>query len=100
MKYLLVIGAGENQVPIIKAAKNLGCYVYVVTIPGDYPGIQIADEWIEKNIFDKEGIVEYFTDRNKPIDGVVSDQSDMAAPIVAYVAEQLGLPNWGYQNAL
>ena len=100
MKYLLVIGAGENQLPVIKAAKELGCYVYVVTIPGDYPGIKVADEWIEKNIFDMDDIVDLFKDGKKPIDGVVSDQSDMAAPIVAYIAEKLGLPNWGYQNAL
>lgn len=100
MKHLLVIGAGVNQLPIIKAAKSLGCYVYVVTIPGDYPGIDIADEWINKNIFDKDAIVGLFKDGKKKIDGVVSDQSDMAAPIVAYVAEQLGLPTWGYQNSL
>lgn len=100
MKYLLVIGAGINQLPIIKAAKAIGCYVYVVTIPGNYPGIEIADEWINKDIFDKDGIVELFKDGKKPINGVVSDQSDMAAPIVAYVAEKLGLPTWGYQNAL
>ena len=95
MKHLLVIGAGINQLPIIKAAKSIGCYVYVVTIPGDYPGIEVADEWINKDIFDKDGIVELFKDGLKPIDGVVSDQSDMAAPIVAYVAEKLGLPTWG-----
>ena len=100
MKYLLVIGAGVNQVPIIMAAKKLGCFVYAVTVPGDYPGIQIADEWINKNIFDKDDIVAYFSDGKRPIDGVVSDQSDMAAPIVAYIAEKLGLPTWGYKNAL
>ena len=100
MKHLLVIGAGENQVPIIKAAKKLGCYVYVVSIPGDYPGIKIADEWIEKNIFDKDEIVKLFTDGKKKIDGVISDQSDMAAPIVAYIAEKLDLPSWGYRNSL
>ena len=100
MKYLLVIGAGENQVPIIRTAKSLGCYVYVVTIFGDYPGIYIADEWIERDIFDKEGIVSIFADGNKPIDGVISDQSDMAAPIVAFIAEKLNLPTWGYKNSL
>lgn len=100
VKYLLVIGAGDNQVPVIKAAKELGCYVYVVTIPGDYEGIRIADEWINLNIFDKEKIVELFRNGDKPIDGVVSDQSDMAAPIVGYVADELGLPSWGYENAL
>lgn len=100
MKYLLVIGAGENQLPIIKTAKSLGCYVYVVTIPGDYPGIEIADEWIQKDIFAKDEIIDYFLDGKKTIDGVVSDQSDMAAPIVAYIAEKLGLPTWGYDNSL
>ncbi len=100
MRYLLVVGAGRNQVPVIRAAKELGCYVYVVTVAGDYPGIAIADEWIEKDIFDTEGIVDYFSDGRKPIDGVISDQSDMAVPVVAYIAEKLGLPTWGYQNAL
>lgn len=100
MKYLLVIGAGINQLPIIKAAKTIGCYVYVVTVAGDYPGIELADEWIEKSIFEKEEIVELFSNGKKPIDGVISDQSDMAVPIVAYIAEKLDLPTWGYENAL
>lgn len=98
MKQLLVIGAGINQVPIIETAKNMGCYVHVVTPQGDFPGIAIADEWFEEDIFNKDAIVEY--GRLKNVDGVLSDQSDMAAPIVAYVAEKLGLPTYGYKNAL
>lgn len=98
MKRLLVIGAGENQYSIIKLAKDMGCFVIAVSPRGNYPGIEIADEWYEQDIFNKDDIAAYA--KNKKIDGVISDQSDMIAPIVAYVAEKLGLPNWGYENAL
>lgn len=98
MKKLLVIGAGINQVPIILTAKKMGCYIIAVSPKGEYPGIDLADEWIEEDIFSAENIIA--TVKEKGIDGVISDQSDMAAPIVAYIADKLGLPNYGYENAL
>lgn len=95
---LLVIGAGPGQYPVIKAAKEMGYYVLAVSCKGDYPGFKIADEPVYLDIFDVEGIVDYA--KNAGVNGVVSDQSDMAAPIVARVAERLGLPNWGYETAI
>lgn len=81
MKKIMIIGAGLNQLPIIQTAKKQGRYVLVVSPQGDYPGIGIADEWLECDIFDIDRIIEY--GRERKIDGVLSDQSDMAAPIVA-----------------
>ena len=98
MKKIMIIGAGLNQLPIIQTAKNQGRYVLVVSPQGDYPGIGIADEWLECDIFDIDRIIEY--GRERKIDGVLSDQSDMAAPIVAKIAEKLGLVGYGYENAL
>ena len=40
----MILGAGIYQVPLIKKAKSIGYYTIVVSIPGDYPGFNIADE--------------------------------------------------------
>lgn len=98
MKKILVIGAGSGQVYVIETAKRLGYYVITVSIEGDYPGLKLADKVAYINIFDVDAIVEFA--RQEGVHGVISDQSDMAAPIVAQVAERLGLPNWGYETAL
>lgn len=44
MKKILILGAGIYQVPLIKAAKRLGIYSIVVSIPGNYPGFALADK--------------------------------------------------------
>lgn len=95
---ILIIGAGINQVPIIRTAKKLGYYVIAVSPDGDYPGLHIADEVFREDILNRDSIVEFA--RKKKINGVISDQSDIATPTVAYIAEQLGLPGFGYENAL
>lgn len=95
---ILIIGAGPGQLSIIKIAKDLGYYVFVVSVKGNYPGFAYADEFEYIDIFDVDAIIEYA--RKNKIQGVLSDQSDMAAPIVARVAEALGLPTWGYETAL
>lgn len=94
---LLVIGAGPGQMHIIKAAKKLGYHVTVVSVPGDYPGFKIADEIFYEDIFNTDSIIAYAKEHG--IQGVVSDQSDMAAPLVGKVADALGLPSWGEETA-
>lgn len=94
---LLVIGAGPGQLHIIKAAKKLGYHVTVVSVPGDYPGFKIADEILYEDIFNTDSIIAYAKEHG--IQGVLSDQSDMAAPLVGRVAEALGLPTWGEETA-
>ncbi len=95
---LLVIGAGPGQMHVIKAAKKLGYHVTVVSVPGDYPGFKIADEIFYEDIFNTDSIIAYAKEHG--IQGVVSDQSDMAAPLVGKVAEALGLPTWGSKTAV
>ena len=90
MKKILVIGAGIGQVNIVKKAKKLGCYVIVVTVPGDWPALKLADEVWYFDIYDRDKIVNKA--KIEKIDAVVSDQNDLMMPTVAYVAEQLGLP--------
>lgn len=90
MKKVMIVGAGAGQVPLIQHCKDLGLFTIVVSPFGPYPGIAMADKHIDEDIFNKDNLVEI--GRKEGIDFVISDQSDYAVPIVAYVAEKLGLP--------
>ena len=90
MKKILIIGAGIGQVFIAKKIKARGYYLITITQPGNYPVIDIADKVYYENVFNKEAVLEIA--RQEQVDGVISDQNDMMMPIVAYVAEHLGLP--------
>lgn len=87
---LLVIGAGIGQVPLLERAKTRGLHTIVVSKPGNYPGFALADESCFLDIFDHEAIADFA--RARAIDAVVSEQNDLTAPTVAFVAERLGLP--------
>ena len=58
-KKVLVIGAGVNQCPVIKIAKDFGYYVISVTPKGNYPGMALSDEVFDCDIFDKERVLEF-----------------------------------------
>ena len=87
---LLVIGAGIGQIPIIEIARKRGVHITVVTLPGELPGIKLADEVFYCDIYDRDKIVNYAKEHG--ITAVISDQNDLMNPTVAYVAEKLGLP--------
>ncbi|MBP5787602.1 MAG: ATP-grasp domain-containing protein [Kiritimatiellae bacterium] len=87
---LLVIGAGIGQVPLLERAKTRGLHTIVVSKPGNYPGFALADESCFLDIFAHEAIADFA--RTRGIDAVVSEQNDLTAPTVAFVAERLGLP--------
>ena len=44
MQKILILGAGVYQVPLIRKAKELGYYVVVMSIRGNYPGFAYADK--------------------------------------------------------
>ena len=90
MKKVMIVGAGAGQVPLIQHCKNLGWFTIVISPFGPYPGIAMADKHIDEDIFNRNSLVEI--GKVEGIDYVISDQSDYAVPIVAYVADKLGLP--------
>ena len=87
---VLIIGAGIGQVPLCRLIKQRGLFLIVVTIPGDYPCIALADKVYYIDIYDREEIVRVAREEN--VNAVISDQNDLMMPTVAYVAERLGLP--------
>ena len=44
MKKLMILGASYSQLPLYKAAADLGIATVAVSTPGDWPGFQLADE--------------------------------------------------------
>ena len=98
MKKLLVIGAGIGQVPIVKKAKEIRVHVTVVTMPGNQPCIELADDIIYSDIYERDYIVKEAKKRG--ITAVISDQNDLMNPTVAYVAEHLGLPGNKFETVL
>ena len=51
---VLVLGAGIYQVPLIKRIQARGIRAVVASIPGDYPGIILADEFLPVNTTDEQ----------------------------------------------
>lgn len=96
MKKILIIGAGIGQIPIVNLAKQMGLFVIVVTIPGEWPAIELADDVWYIDIYDKEKIL--VKAQSEGINAVISDQNDLMMPTVAYIAEHLGLPGNQYSQ--
>lgn len=88
MKRLLILGAGVYQVPLIKAAKKLGCYTIVSSIDGNYPGFEIADKAYRINTVDTEAMLEIAKKEN--VDGVITAGSDVAVISVGKVCDAMG----------
>ncbi|ATP39441.1 carbamoyl-phosphate-synthetase [Solibacillus sp. R5-41] len=96
MKKLLMLGGSHSQVPVIKAAREMGHYVITCDYLENNPGHQYAHEYYNVSTTDKEAVLSLA--RSLKIDGIVCYASDPAAPTAAYVAEKLGLPSNPYQS--
>jgi carbamoyl-phosphate synthase large subunit len=98
MSKVMVLGASQCQVPIIRQAQDMGFEVIVVSIGGNYPGFSVADKAYEIDVRDREQILQVA--RKEGISGILTDQTDIPVLTVAYVADKMGLPGIGYDCAL
>jgi biotin carboxylase len=97
VKTVLFVGAGRHQRRAILRAKELGLRVVAVDRNRDAVGLEHADEAHVVDFADVEGVIDVA--RRSGIDGVLTVSADRAVPIVAAVAEDLGLPGIGRQTA-
>ncbi|MBL7810768.1 MAG: ATP-grasp domain-containing protein [Bacteroidetes bacterium] len=97
-KLLQIVGGGQNQVAIVNLAKSLGLKVLVTDMYENPPCRALADYFEQADTTDREGNLEIA--KKYKIDAIVTDQTDVAVPTVAYVAESLGLKGIGFENAL
>lgn len=94
---IMVIGGGEWQVPLIRKARALGFRVVNTNLYPDSPGFRHADVGEVVDVLDREANLAVA--RREHPDGIVTDQSDIAVPTVAYLCEELGLPGIGLPTA-
>lgn len=96
-KTLMVVAAGEWQVPLICKAKEAGFRVITTNPYPDSPGFVHSDVSLLADVLDRETNLEYAI--NHRPDGVITDQSDIAVPTVAYICQKLGLSGIGLDVA-
>jgi biotin carboxylase len=97
VKTVLFVGAGRHQRRAILRAKELGLRVVAVDRNPDAPGLAEADAAEVVDFVHVEAVVDVA--RRHGIDGVLTVSADRAVPIVAAVAEDLGLPGIGRGTA-
>lgn len=97
MKKLMIMGAGIYQVPLIKTARKMGIRTIVVSIPGEYPGFQFADQICYENTIDYNAVLDVA--RQEKIDGIVTAGTDVAVITIGKVCDTLGLKGISFEAA-
>lgn len=97
-KLIHVVGGGFNQIPLVQKAKQMGYLVLVTDMNLSPPAKQYADYYEQINTTNKEATLAC-AERYK-VDYITTDQTDVAVPTVAFVAEKLKLKGIGYNTAL
>jgi carbamoyl-phosphate synthase large subunit len=95
---VMILGAAAAQVPIIQRVHEYGFRSVVVSVPGNYPGFAVADEYHEIDIRDEAQVLAIA--KTHSLCGILTDQTDVGVPTVARVADELGLPGIGHDCAL
>jgi carbamoyl-phosphate synthase large subunit len=88
MKRILILGAGEMQVPVIRKANELGIYSFVADYDPMAPGFSYADQKVYVSTNDYDGILSVA--KQFQVDGILTT-SDFPVNIVAKVSQELGL---------
>ncbi|MBA2741060.1 MAG: ATP-grasp domain-containing protein [Actinobacteria bacterium] len=97
MKTLLFVGGGRHQRRAIERVQELGHRVVAVDRNPDALGVRAADVGELVDFTDVAGVIE--AGRRHAVDGVLTVAADRAVPVVAAVAEALGLPGIGVATA-
>lgn len=98
MKKLAVIGASYLQLPLVKKAKEIGLEVHCFAWTEGAVCKELADYFYPISIVEKEKILKVC--QEVCIDGICTIASDVAAPTVAYVANNMNLVGNDYEAAV
>lgn len=98
IKKLAVIGASYLQMPLVKKAKEMGLEVHCFAWAEGAVCKELADYFYPISIVEKEEILKICHEVG--IDGICTIASDVAAPTVAYVANQMNLVGNNYEAAV
>jgi carbamoyl-phosphate synthase large subunit len=95
---ILVVGGGTNQVSLVLEARNRGFEVIVTDMFSNPPCAELADRFFQVDTTDKDATLRVAIQSN--ISAVITDQSDVAVPTCAFIAESLQLPGIGFETSL
>ena len=97
-KTLAIIGASYLQRPLVVRAKEIGLRTVCFAWAEGAVCKDLCDVFYPISVTDKEEVLRLC--REEQIDGVCTIGSDISAPTVAYVAEQMGLTGNSYEAAV
>ena len=95
---LAIIGASYLQRPLVEKAKAMGLRTICFAWAEGAVCKDLVDVFYPISIVEKEQILDIC--QKEHIDGICTIASDVAAPTVAYVAEQMGLVGNSYEASL
>lgn len=96
--YVIVLGAGRGQIPVMELCHQYGYSVIAVSPKGNYPGFQVADISLFEDVKNKEAVLKFAREYN--IKGILTDQLDEGVPTAAYVSEKMNLNGIAYDVSL
>ena len=88
MKKIMILGGGDNQVPLIKRAKALGLYIVLCDFRDNVPGIALSDIHYQVNTLNPAQLIEV-GEKEKP-NGILTN-SEPAFVSMAEASEKLEL---------
>lgn len=96
-KKVLVLPGSSWQIPIIEKTKKMGYEVVNINPYDDSPAFEYSDYIIKRDIMDVENCMK--DAKNYDVVAVISDECDIATPIVAKMAEKLNVSGIGEDKA-
>lgn len=88
MKKVMILGGGDNQIPLLKKAKDLGLFVILCDFRDNVPGIALSDVHYQVNTLDPLQLVE--VGKKEKANGILTN-SEPAFMSMAETAGKLGL---------
>lgn len=92
-KRVLVLPGSEWQVELVNKIHKMGHKVFVVNPYENSPCFEYADGFLQADIFNIKCILDFCTKNG--INAVISDECDIAVPLVAEISETFGLKSIG-----
>lgn len=96
-KTVIVLPGSFWQIPIIKKSKSLGYRTLVINPYKDSPAFSFADGYLQSDIFDMERVLNYC--KEQKADAVISEECDIAMPLVAEIGRRLSLSTLDSESA-
>lgn len=96
MKKIMILGASYSLIPLIRAAKRIGCSTVAASIPGNYPGFSVADEVCYSDITNPEEIL--CAARQHQVSGIATCCMDVGLRSQGYAVTALGLPGPSWET--